>query len=313
MLTDSLTISHALKAEAQRLGFLACGIAQADFLENEARYLEGWLNKGSQGKMTYMENHFDLRTDPRKLMEGCRSVISVLYNYFPEDSCPLPNEKTKISKYAYGTDYHYVVKDKLRALVSYLESLVGACATRICVDSAPVMDKVWAKRAGLGWIGKHTNLIAKGRGSFFFIGEIITDVILLPDEPTLDYCGRCRRCIDACPTNALQPYEIDASRCISYLTIELKDNIPTEFHAKMDGWIFGCDICQDVCPWNRFSVPHQEPLFKPIEALLHFSEQELTDLSSNQYRKKFKNSPLLRIKREKLLDNILVARNENND
>lgn len=313
MLTNSLAISHALKSEANRLGFLACGIAQADFLVNEARYLEDWLKKGSHGKMTYMGNHFDLRTDPRKLLEGCRSVISVLYNYFPEKSDNLPNENTKISKYAYGTDYHYVVKEKLRELVSYLESFVGACATRICVDSAPVMDKVWAKRAGLGWIGKHTNLISKGKGSFFFIGEILTDVNLLPDEPTLDYCGTCRRCIDACPTDALQPYEIDASRCISYLTIELKDNIPAEFHGKMEDWVFGCDICQDVCPWNRFSVPHQEQLFKPIEALLHFSEQEIAKLSSNQYRKKFRNSPLLRIKREKLLDNLLVVRKKKND
>jgi epoxyqueuosine reductase len=312
MRSDNLNISHALKTEAQRLGFLACGIAQADFLEQEALYLERWLKKGAQGKMAYMEKHFDLRTDPRKLLDGCRSVISVLYNYFPKETDTLPNNKIKISKYAYGTDYHYVVKDKLQQLVCYLESLVGTCATRICVDSAPVMDKVWAKRAGLGWIGKHTNLITKGKGSFFFIGEILTDVKLLPDEPTLDYCGTCRRCIDACPTNALQPYEIDASRCISYLTIELKDNIPAEFHAKMEGWIFGCDICQDVCPWNRFALPHQEQLFKPIDALLHFSEQEIMQLSANQYRKKFKNSPLLRVKREKLLDNILVARNEKN-
>ena len=305
-------INQAIKAEAKRLGFLDCGIAEATFLEDDTRYLEAWLKRKAHGKMDYLERQFDLRSDPRKLLEGCRSVIVVLYNYYPhsDDQVLFEERSLKISKYAWGMDYHYVVKDKLKFLADFLTEKMGSCATKICVDSAPLADKTWAKKAGLGWIGKHTNLIAKGRGSFFFIGAILTDVALFPDEPTLDYCGRCRRCIDACPTQALTPYEIDATKCISYLTIELKDSIPSEYRKKLDAWVFGCDVCQDVCPWNRFSLPHQDERFKPIDVIKNFSEQMITELTNTQYRKRFSISPLARVKKSKLMDNLNAIKDE---
>lgn len=252
-----------IKRKAAELGFFYCGFSQAGFLEEEAPRLERWLHEGRHGKMSYMENHFDKRLNPTLLVEEANSVISLLFNYFPSfvpsDSAP------KISKYAYGEDYHHVLKDKLKALLMALREEIGDIQGRVFVDSAPVMDKAWAKKSGLGWLGKNTNLIHPKEGSFFFIAEIITDLTFTQDPPLPDFCGTCTRCLDACPTQALTaPYEIDASKCISYLTIELKDRyLPEEFRDSMENWAFGCDICQDVCPWNRFSKAHQEQRFEP--------------------------------------------------
>lgn len=252
-----------IKRKAAELGFFYCGFSKAGFLEEEAPKLERWLHEGRHGKMSYMENHFDKRLNPTLLVEEANSVISLLFNYFPSfvpsDSVP------KISKYAYGEDYHHVLKDKLKALLMALREEIGDIQGRVFVDSAPVMDKAWAKKSGLGWLGKNTNLIHPKEGSFFFIAEIITDLTFTQDPPLPDFCGTCTRCLDACPTQALTaPYEIDASKCISYLTIELKDRyLPEEFRDSMENWAFGCDICQDVCPWNRFSKAHQEQRFEP--------------------------------------------------
>jgi epoxyqueuosine reductase len=252
-----------IKRKAAELGFFYCGFSKAGFLEEEAPKLERWLHEGRHGKMSYMENHFDKRLNPTLLVEEANSVISLLFNYFPSfvpsDSAP------KISKYAYGEDYHHVLKDKLKVLFMALREEIGDIQGRVFVDSAPVMDKAWAKKSGLGWLGKNTNLIHPKEGSFFFIAEIITDLTFTQDPPLPDFCGTCTRCLDACPTQALTaPYEIDASKCISYLTIELKDRyLPEEFRNSMENWAFGCDICQDVCPWNRFSKTHQEQRFEP--------------------------------------------------
>ena len=293
-----------IKQEAHRLGFEACGIAVATHLDEEARHLEQWLNKGYQGSMQYMENHFDLRTDPRKLVPGAKSVITLLLNYFPaQQSIPTP----KIAKYAWGTDYHYVIKDKLNELLAFIKQHIGQVDGRGFVDSAPVLERSWAVRSGLGWIGKNSNLLTRHSGSFFFIDTLITDLTLTPDAPFVtDHCGTCTRCIDACPTQAIvSPTEVDSNKCISYLTIELKDVlIPSEFHAKMDGWMFGCDVCQDVCPWNRFAKPQQEAAFTPIPEILNLSLQEWETMSEDTFRKTFKNSPLKRTKWQGIQRNI---------
>jgi epoxyqueuosine reductase len=283
-----------IKQKASELGFFYCGFSQAGFLAEEAPKLERWLSEGRHGKMTYMEHHFDKRLDPTRLVEGSNSVISLLLNYFPSES--QTEGAPKISKYAYGEDYHKVIKDKLKLLVETLKEEIGDIQGRVFVDSAPVMDKAWAKKAGLGWIGKNTNLIHPKEGSFFFIAEIISDLSFTQDPPMRDYCGTCTKCLDACPTDALtSPYQIDASRCISYLTIELKDQLlPQQFNQSMENWVFGCDICQDVCPWNRFSKAHQEKRFNPDFELLNLHTKEWQELSSNHFEILFKNSAIKR-------------------
>lgn len=292
-----------IKEEAKRLGFLSCGVSKAEFLEEEAPRLEKWLNNQMHGKMQYMENHFDKRLDPTKLVEGSVSVISLLLNYYPENT---QNDNTfKISKYAYGTDYHFVIKDKLKALLHFINEEIGEVHGRAFVDSAPVLDKAWAKRSGLGWIGKHSNLITQKVGSFYFIAELIVDLKLDYDTPTTDHCGTCTACIDACPTQAIvAPYVVDGSKCISYLTIELKDNIPSEFKNKLDDWAFGCDVCQDVCPWNRFSKAHNEPLFNPHPDLLSLTKKDWNEITEEVFKGIFKKSAVKRTKFSGLQRNI---------
>jgi len=282
-----------------------CGIAKAEFLEEEAPRLETWLKKGMHGEMQYMENHFDKRLDPRLLVDSAKSVISLSLNYYTENEQQDPLAP-KISRYAYGADYHHVIKDKIKQLLEIINEQIGEVNGRAFVDSAPVLDRVWAKKAGMGWIGKNTNLISKKVGSFFFLAELIVDLELEYDiEPTADHCGTCTRCIDACPTEAIVgPYIVDGSRCISYLTIELKNEIPTEFKGKMDNWMFGCDICQDVCPWNKFSVLHSEPSFTPPAELLGMSKPEWEDITQDVFQKVFKNSAVKRTKFAGLKRNI---------
>jgi epoxyqueuosine reductase len=293
-----------IKKEAQRLGFLQCGISKADFLEVEAPRLERWLNAKMHGEMGYMANHFDKRLDPRKLVEGAKSVITVLLNYYPSETQKDP-EAPKISKYAYGNDYHHVIKGKLRELVNFINEEIGEVGGRAFVDSAPVMDKAWAAKSGLGWIGKNSNLINSKAGSFFFIGELILDIELEPDGPTTDHCGTCTACIDACPTEAIiQPYVVDGSKCISYFTIELKDAIPTSMKGQFDNWAFGCDVCQDVCPWNRFSKPHSEPQFNPHPDLLEMTKKDWEELTEDVFKKVFQKSAVIRTKFSGLKRNI---------
>ena len=295
--------SSAIKAEAKRLGFLSCGISKAEFLEDEAPRLEAWLKTERNGKMGYMENHFDKRLDPRLLVPGGKSVISVLLNYYSDDQ--QPEGAQKISKYAYGADYHFVIKAKLKELFSFIHQEIGEVNGRVFVDSAPVMDRAWAEKSGLGWIGKNTNLITQKVGSYFFIAEMILDLDLEYDLPTTDHCGTCTACIDACPTEAIvAPYQLDATKCISYLTIELKDQLPTEFQGKMDNWAFGCDVCQDVCPWNRFSKQHNEPLFNSKPEILNYSKKDWEELTSETFNTIFKNSAISRTKYEGLKRNI---------
>ncbi|MBI4945758.1 MAG: tRNA epoxyqueuosine(34) reductase QueG [Bacteroidetes bacterium] len=301
-----------IKQESKRLGFDFCGISKAEFLEEEAPTLEKWLNEARHGKMQYMENHFDLRLDPRKLMPGAKSVISLLLNYFPETSHlnPLSHGRgeggeVKISKYAYGKDYHLVIKEKLKELISFIKQNMGDVNARAFVDSAPVMDKVWAKKSGLGWIGKHSNLISKSNGSFYFIAELIVDIDMEYDSEIADYCGTCTKCIDACPTDAIsQPYVVDGSKCISYFTIELKENIPNEMKGKFDNWMFGCDICQDVCPWNSFSKPNSQPQFKPLPEILNFTKKDWEEISEETFNKTFHDSPLARPKHKGIKRNL---------
>lgn len=292
-----------IKTEAKRLGFLSCGISKAEFLDEEAPRLEKWLKEGKHGEMQYMENHFDKRLDPTKLVEGSKSVISLLLNYYPaEKQNP---DSYKISKYAYGTDYHFVIKDKLKSLLNFINDEIGEVHGRAFVDSAPVLDKAWAARSGLGWMGKHSNLLTKEVGSFYFIAELIVDLELEYDTPVTDHCGTCTACIDACPTDAIvEPYVVDGSKCISYLTIELKNEIPTEFQGKMDDWIFGCDVCQDVCPWNRFSKPHSEPLLNPHPELLHMSKKDWEEITQDVFQKIFRKSAVKRTKFTGLKRNI---------
>ena len=293
-----------IKREAKALGFLSCGIAKAGFLEEEAPKLEEWLRQGRHGQMKYMENHFDKRLDPTKLVPGAKSVITLLFNYYSEEK-QQDASAPKISQYAYGEDYHHVIKQKLRQLLERLRDNIGAIEGRVFVDSAPVMDKAWAQKAGLGWVGKNTNLIAKSTGSFFFIAEIISDLDLPDDLPVADHCGSCTACIDACPTDALTaPYEIDGSKCISYATIELKEAIPTHFQGKMDGWMFGCDVCQDVCPWNRFARPSTEPAFRPSAELMEMTHRDWEELTEETFRRVFKKSAVKRTKFQGLQRNI---------
>lgn len=277
------------------MGFLACGVARAGFLTDEAPRLERWLSEGRHGRMAYMANHFDLRLDPRRLVPGARSVISLAYNYHvpPQQTDP---SAPKLSTYAYGRDYHKVVKKRLKPLMAFIHERFGQVALRAFVDSAPVMEKAWAQRAGLGWVGKHTNIIRQGTGSWFFLCEIITDLELEPDPPATDHCGTCRRCIDACPTDAITPYGVDGSRCISYLTIELKEAIPEEFSGKLANWAFGCDICQQVCPWNRFASPHQEPAFAPKPELMGLTADEWHGMTEVVFERLFEGSAVKRAK-----------------
>lgn len=300
-----------IKAEAQRLGFLSCGIAEAQFLEQEAPRLESWLANGFHGEMHYMENHFDKRLDPRLLVEGAKSVISLSYNYFPAQH--QHEEGYKLSKYAYGEDYHHVIKDKLNAFLTAIRDEIGAVEGRAFVDSAPVLERAWAERAGLGWNGKHSLLIQKQQGSFFFLAELIIDLPLVYDTPfTTNHCGECTKCIDACPTQAILPNNtVDGSKCISYATIELKDNIPTSFKNQMEDWMFGCDICQDVCPWNRFSKAHCEPLFEPQQTLLEMNKRDWEELTEETFRKVFKKSAVKRTKYSGLTRNIRFLKDSN--
>lgn len=303
MLANKSKYSAIIKAEAKRLGFLSCGISPAGFLETEAPRLETWLKKNAHGTMSYMENHFDKRLDPTKLVEGSKSVVSLLLNYYPSE---IQKDNTyKLSKYAYGTDYHFVIKDKLKALLHCIQNEIGDVGGRAFVDSAPVLDKAWAAKSGLGWIGKHSNLLTQQVGSFYFIAELIIDLELEYDSVTTDHCGTCTKCIDACPTQAItEPYVVDGSKCISYFTIELKENIPTEFKGQFNDWMFGCDICQDVCPWNRFSKAHSEPLFNPHPELLDMTKQDWEEITEDTFRKVFQKSAVKRTKFSGLKRNI---------
>ena len=295
----------AISTESERLGFMACGFSKARFLEEEAPRLEEWLNRDYQGEMSWMENNFDKRLDPRKLVPGAKTVISLLFNYYPADHQNNP-DVPKIAKYAYGEDYHFVVKDKLKLLLQFIRDNIGEVEGRAFVDSAPVMDRAWAQEAGLGWIGKNTLLLNKQAGSFFFIAELILDLEVEATPPNkFDHCGTCTRCIEACPTDALVDANLlDASKCISYLTIELKDAIPEDFKGKMENWAFGCDICQDVCPWNRFSKAQEEERLKPHSELLEMSAKDWDEITEEVFRKVFKKSALKRTKYSGLKRNL---------
>ena len=296
--------AQSIKTEAKRLGFLSCGISKAEFLEEEAPRLESWLHQNKHGKMHYMENHFDKRLDPTLLVEGSKSVISLTYNYYIDKLQQDPNAP-KISKYAYGLDYHYVIKDKLNQLLEFIKEKIGDVHGRAFVDSAPIMEKAWAKKSGLGWIGKNSNLITQKVGSFYFISELIVDLDLEVDHAVTDHCGSCTACIDACPTEAItEPFQVDGSKCISYFTIELKDNIPNEMKGKLDHWAFGCDVCQDVCPWNRFSKQHSEPLFNPKPELLSMTKNDWEEITKETFNKVFKKSAVKRTKYTGLKRNI---------
>lgn len=297
-----------IKSEAQRLGFMSCGISKAEFLEDEAPRLENYLKKGYHGKMNYMENHFDKRLDPTVLVPGSKSVISLLMNYYPKET--QRPDTYKISKYAYGKDYHFVIKEKLKELLHALESQVGTISGRAFTDSAPVLDKAWAARSGLGWVGKHSLLLTKQVGSYYFVAELIVDLELEYDTPVTDHCGSCTACIDACPTNAIVDEKIvDGSKCISYFTIELKDDLPNALAANFHDWIFGCDICQDVCPWNRFSKSHAQPLFDPHSKLLAMSYKEWEEITEDVFQEIFKKSAVKRTKYSGLKRNIEFVKN----
>ncbi len=301
-------LTYSIKNKALELGFESIGIAQAGFLEEEAPRLEKWLKNGYHGKMSYMENHFDKRLDPTKLVPGAKSIISLAYNYFPQQK---QNSDTyKIAKYAYGKDYHFVLKDKLKELLKFITDNIGEIQARVFTDSAPVLERAWAKRAGLGWEGKHSLIIQKQKGSFFFLAEIILDVELAYDKPfTTDHCGSCTRCIDACPTEAILPDKmLNASRCISYFTIELRDELPVEMRGKFQDWIFGCDICQDVCPWNRFALPHKEEFFNPHPDLLNMTKQDWEEITEDVFREIFRKSAVKRTKYSGLKRNILFLK-----
>ena len=287
------------------MGFAAVGISKAIRLDEEAKKLEHWLNLQNHGTMSYMENHFELRVDPSKLVPGSKSVISLLYNYHNPIKQNDP-EAPKISQYAYGRDYHKVIKKKLKLLIASIRSEIGDVNGRAFVDSAPILERDWAKRSGLGWIGKHTLLINKQKGSYFFLAELVIDLELEADLPIKDYCGTCTKCIDACPTGAIAEngYILDAKKCISYLTIELKEKLPTAYSDKMENWMFGCDICQEVCPWNRFSKKHEEPDFEPSEGLLEMSKSDWQEISEEVFDKLFHGSAVKRTKYQGLKRNI---------
>jgi epoxyqueuosine reductase len=294
---NAVAHTKMVKETAALLGFDFCGIAHAGFLNDDAHRLETWLNKGMHGNMHYMANHFDLRTDPTKLVHGAKSVITLLINYFPEEKQNL--EAPKVSKYAYGKDYHDIIREKLHHFFFILKEKIGDLNGRGFVDSAPVLERAWAQKSGLGWIGKNGNLINKKQGSFFFIASLIVDVSLIADEAGVqDYCGTCTKCIDECPTDAILPDKVvDGSKCISYFTIELKDAlIPDKMKGQFDNWMFGCDVCQDVCPWNRFSKPNTEKGFEPISEILNFSVNDWDELTEEKFKIIFNNSPLKRSK-----------------
>ena len=303
MIDNKSKYTAFIKSEAKRLGFLSCGISKSGFLEEEAPRLENWLNKNQHGQMAYMENHFDKRLNPNLLVEDAKSVVSLLLNYYPSET--QTDDTYKISKYAYGQDYHFIIKEKLKELLYSIQENIGEVSGRAFVDSAPVLDKAWAAKSGLGWMGKNTNLITKTIGSFYFIAELIIDLELDYDNATTDHCGTCTACLDACPTEAIvAPYVVDGSKCISYFTIELKDNIPTEMKGKFNDWAFGCDICQDVCPWNKFSKPHNEPLFEANAELLSFTKKDWEEITAETFQKVFRNSAVKRTKLEGLKRNI---------
>ena len=297
--------TQTIRAEALRLGFDWVGFAHAERMDAEARRLETWLNKGFHGEMKYMENHFDMRIDPTKLVDGAQTVVSLMFNYYTDET-QADAAAPKISKYAYGTDYHLVIKEKLRELLDFIRATVGEVNGRCFVDSAPVLERDWAQRAGAGWIGKNTLLINPRKGSYYFLAELIIDLPLTPDDPMRDYCGTCTRCIDACPTDAISPsgYFMDGSKCISYLTIELRDAIPDAFKGKMDNWAFGCDICQAVCPWNRFATRHKTSEFEPHPDLLAMSAADWTELTDDVFKQIFKKSAVKRTKLAGLQRNI---------
>jgi epoxyqueuosine reductase len=299
------THTQLLRAEALRLGFSFVGVAKAQPLDEEARRLEAWLNKGFHGNMQYIANHFDLRTDPTKLVPGAKSVVVLMHNYFPKEQ-PADPAAPKLARYAYGEDYHFVLKKKLKSLLQFMRDNIGEVNGRCFTDSAPVLERDWAKRAGLGWTGKNTLLLRPGAGSYFFLAELILDLDLEPDAPMRDHCGTCRRCIEACPTNAISPegYLLDASKCISYLTIELREAIPDAFRGKMENWFFGCDICQEVCPWNRFSQPHNEPAFDPAEGLMEMTKRDWLEITEAVFQQLFKKSAVKRTKFEGLRRNL---------
>jgi epoxyqueuosine reductase len=303
---EQIVVKHTaiVKQEAALLGFDFCGISTADFLEKEAPQLESWLNNNYHGKMAYMANYFDKRLDPRLLVPGAKSVISLMINYYPEKT-QVHDDAPKISKYAYGADYHEVIRNKLNLFIEKLTEKIGPIEGRAFVDSAPVMDKAWAKKSGMGWMGKNTNIINKNKGSFFFIAELITDIVLTADHAVKDYCGTCTRCIDACPTDALfTPYQLDASKCISYLTIELKEEIPNAFKGQFQNWAFGCDICQDVCPWNRFSKTHQQQDLNANELILQMTKKDWIEMTEDVFKRVFKKSAVKRTKYKGLMRNI---------
>ncbi len=299
--------AQLIKAKATELGFQFCGISKADFLADEAPRLEAWLKAGHHGAMGYMAQHFDMRLDPRKLVPGAKSVVSLLFNYYPEEEQPA--DAPKVARYAYGRDYHKVIKKKLLELMKRLEKEIGAIEGRAFVDSAPVMERQWAAKAGLGWTGKNTLLINKGSGSWYFLAELILDLELEPDGPVKDHCGKCTACIDACPTEAITPFRVEANKCISYLTIELKEQIPAEFAGKMENWVFGCDICQEVCPWNRFAQKQQEPDFKP-RSFLKWSKSDWEEMTEAMFADVFAGTPLKRAGFTKLKSSLYFAENK---
>jgi epoxyqueuosine reductase len=298
MATRNHQYTTMIRAAALRHGFLGAGIARAEFMGEEAARLEAWLRQGYQGQMNYMTNYFELRTDPTRLVPGAKSVISLMYNYFPKEgvNTSAEGQALKISRYAFGEDYHKVIRRKLKSLVRELQQEIGDFTARVFVDSGPVLERDWAKRSGMAWIGRNTLAIHPRMGSYFFLAEIILDVELEYDHPIRDHCGTCTRCIEACPTDAISPtgYVLDGSKCISYLTIELKDQIPNEYKDKMEGWIFGCDICQEVCPWNRFSTPHTEPAFDKSEALKRMSDADWAELTEDVFQEVFEKSAVKR-------------------
>ena len=302
---DRKQITQLIRAEAQKLGFSYTGFSKAEPLNDDARKLEAWLNKNMHGKMSYMENHFEMRVDPRKLVPGARSVITLMYNYFTEKK-QSDESAPKISKYAFGKDYHFVLKEKLKSLLKIIQQNVGEVNGRVFVDSAPVLERAWAKKSGTGWVGKNSNIINKNSGSYFFLTEIILDVEFEYDGSVKDYCGTCTACIDACPTDAIvQSYIVDGSKCISYFTIELKDEIlPAEMKGRFENWAFGCDICQEVCPWNRFATQHKESAFDSSEEFLKMNAHEWEEMTEEIFQNLFKHSPLKRTKYKGLKRNI---------